>query len=384
MVTPIQFPTLVIGIGVVCASAGVACGANGYVITPLGSFGGGISQAYGLNNAGQVVGASTLLNGDTHAFLWTQASGMQDLGTLSGDILSVATSINNSGEIVGYSQPENSGQLSHAFSWQAGSGMVNLAGAASTAAAAFNINDGGQIAGQSYFGTYYQFGSGFVYTAATGLTPVTISGVPTYDVRAVNGNGQMLVDGPQSNNSLLYAPGQVPVEIQGPTSASTEALAINDGGTVIGDITGENGSYTHAFIWNQDGGLVDLTPGANVLALATGLNEESDVVGAMASATTPGWTPFLYENGVRYDLTTLLGANATGWTNLFPEGINDNGQIAGIGTFNGEQQAFLISPGGASAESIAAPEPTSLALLTLATPLLLKRRPRIRKGAKHV
>jgi probable HAF family extracellular repeat protein len=78
-------------------------------VTDLGNLGGKTGQAggniaYGINNQGQVVGNSDLKGDKTfHAFLWTKATGMQDLGTLSGDIASVSISINDASSIVGAS-----------------------------------------------------------------------------------------------------------------------------------------------------------------------------------------------------------------------------------------------------------------------------------------
>ena len=79
-----------------------------YKITDLGTLPGSTSSiATAINNSGQVVG-----NSGDHAFLW-QNGVMTDLGTLPGSTSSTATAINNSGQVVG-----NSGN--HAFFWDNG------------------------------------------------------------------------------------------------------------------------------------------------------------------------------------------------------------------------------------------------------------------------
>ena len=54
----------------------------------------------------------------TDAFLWTRRQGMQDLGTLPGDVHSGATGINDRGEVVGLSG-DGAGNI-RAFHWQDG------------------------------------------------------------------------------------------------------------------------------------------------------------------------------------------------------------------------------------------------------------------------
>lgn len=77
-------------------------------VTDLGSLGGtghgmGI-LAYNLNNKDQVVGFSDIKDDQYfHAFLWNKGTGMKDLGTLSGDVRSVALGINDRGDVTGLS-----------------------------------------------------------------------------------------------------------------------------------------------------------------------------------------------------------------------------------------------------------------------------------------
>jgi probable HAF family extracellular repeat protein len=87
---------------------------NGTVID-LGHLGGTNSSfevAFGINNHGQVVGVSDL-PGDTtsHAFLW-QNGVMTDLGTLPGYFSSAGYSINEKGQVVGNSCTMNGGTCS--------------------------------------------------------------------------------------------------------------------------------------------------------------------------------------------------------------------------------------------------------------------------------
>jgi probable HAF family extracellular repeat protein len=68
-----------------------------------------------VNDSGQVIGASVTAAGETHAFLWTAAGGMVDLGTLGG-FFSLADGINNSGIVVGLGQLADG--EGHATLWQ--------------------------------------------------------------------------------------------------------------------------------------------------------------------------------------------------------------------------------------------------------------------------
>lgn len=66
----------------------------------------GASRAYGINNAGQVVGSANTAVGE-RGFLWTKETGMVDLNTLfvpgTTQVLTIARGINDLGQIVGTS-----------------------------------------------------------------------------------------------------------------------------------------------------------------------------------------------------------------------------------------------------------------------------------------
>src|SRR5687768_6931550 len=88
---------------------------NSKEATDLGTLGGDNSHASGINDTGQVVGYSeTDSRGRrVHAFITgPDGAGMTDLGTLGGDY-SWAYGINDAGQVVGYSTTDNG--RSHAF-----------------------------------------------------------------------------------------------------------------------------------------------------------------------------------------------------------------------------------------------------------------------------
>src|SRR5437667_4139380 len=79
-------------------------------------------EAATINNNGDVVGYSKGPRG-MRAFLWTQATGMQNLGVLPGGNSSQALGINDKGTVVG-SSTSSSGD--RAFIWTKQAGMTDL------------------------------------------------------------------------------------------------------------------------------------------------------------------------------------------------------------------------------------------------------------------
>jgi probable HAF family extracellular repeat protein len=126
---------------VVQGSAGVYLWNAGAGFQPLGNLQGEM-HPYGLSPSGQVVGDCTRIDDQQHAFYWSAAGGLQDLGTLGVfDDYAFARSINGNGLVVGYAY--TSGVLS-AMRWTAVDGMQGFGGPNSSA---FSVNDSGWIAG---------------------------------------------------------------------------------------------------------------------------------------------------------------------------------------------------------------------------------------------
>jgi len=118
-------------------------------MTDLGSLGGTLGFAQGLNSRGEVIGISALSgNQVSHPFLWTpKTRRMQDLGTLGGNNAS-ANWINDRSEIVGSADVPGS-LAHHAFLWRAGS-MIDLGTrSGDPCSVATAINTWGQVVGTS-------------------------------------------------------------------------------------------------------------------------------------------------------------------------------------------------------------------------------------------
>ncbi len=111
------------------------------------------NNASSINNLGEVVGTSQFTDGTVHSFLWTRATGMQDLEPLSGAFATIAgccRTIKDRGEVVGFAFVDAG---SHAVVWieQKIKDLNTLIPANSPLYLlnATSINDSGEIVGQA-------------------------------------------------------------------------------------------------------------------------------------------------------------------------------------------------------------------------------------------
>jgi probable HAF family extracellular repeat protein len=132
------------------AATGHAFIYDGATSTELGDLGGGSSTALAINKNDKVVGYSANLDGFDRAFLYSDGA-MTDLGTLGGNY-AYANGINNNDQIVGGSFTDATDSIYHAFSSD-GTTMTDLNTRITSRAAdwvlteAKDVNDAGAIVG---------------------------------------------------------------------------------------------------------------------------------------------------------------------------------------------------------------------------------------------
>jgi probable HAF family extracellular repeat protein len=134
------------------AANGVAAGTNypGFLPGGINSF------ANGINQSGDVVGASVLANGFPHGWLQTSTGGMVDLGLPANMLGATATAVNTFDQVVGTAVTTNG--VTHAFLYSTGqiNDLNNLIPYEQTntwqLTAAYGINDNGAIVGTGITG----------------------------------------------------------------------------------------------------------------------------------------------------------------------------------------------------------------------------------------
>jgi probable HAF family extracellular repeat protein len=151
------------------------------------------SAAYGINDAGAVVGDGQLANGTFRGIIWSPGGSMILLGTLGGSS-SQATDINNSGEVVGFASVSSGYQ--HAFS-MLDAIMIDLGTLGGRSSYAYGVNNSGEIVGYSYLSDGEQHA--FLYDDGTMLDLNSLipsnSGWDLLQAYGINASGQITGEG---------------------------------------------------------------------------------------------------------------------------------------------------------------------------------------------
>ena len=204
---------------------------------------GGQSAAFSINQNGEITGSISTGNcggilcydpsllGDTHAFMDT-GSGLTDIGTLGGNF-SEGIGINNLGEITGASNLVANGP-NHVFLYYRGA-MHDLGAFHGSDSLGKAINDNGQIIGTAGM-------SGFLYSGGAFHALPTLPG-GTYSIPAgINKHGDVVgagsVPGPSGapTHAFLYKDGvmrDLNTLVDSSLTLLTSAAGINDKGQIV-------------------------------------------------------------------------------------------------------------------------------------------------------
>ena len=340
------------------AATGTAfAGPPRYTVTDLGTLGGKGSSATWLNSRGDVVGQSQTRYGKQHAFLWHRGK-MQDLGVLPGGALSKAIGINQSDQVVGYSDGLMSEGLykgsivRQAFLWNRGH-MQRLAKADGGESSACSINDRGQVVGEAEFpvaGTQNIDYQAFLWKAGKMTFPPTGVNYGTW-AKAINNRGQILLTLSDLHlalwqNSMLRV---LPLTVYSPDQDAP--IAFNNRTQFYAEKLDKNGFGAGTLYLWQDGIIKSklAVPEASYYAngKVSSLNDYGDAVGFYIVQHGPGedrlGIPLVWTKGKPYVAQHLIRPRS-GWEIQEVTAINNRGQIVGTGVHHGHRHAFLLTP----------------------------------------
>lgn len=273
----------------------------------IGTLGRNYSRPTGIGNGGHIVGSSSNSAGQLRAFLWTPGGtdgvvsnpAMKDLGTLGGN-RSEANGVNSHGQATGSARTHTNEQ---AFFFN-GTNLVNIGAVVSNVLKApwsygFGVNDHGDVAGVAYnnnFSTQY----GFLYSNGLVTTVTTPSTNPVFPL-AINNARQITGYASQGgfDNAVRWS-GGVATILATPPNHFSYGYAINNKGHVVGTFTPDD--------------------------------QQTNARAFIAIADTI------------IDLNTLTDSTGTNWVLFEARGINDAGQIVGLGRRNTSTRNFLLQP----------------------------------------
>ncbi|MCC6487411.1 MAG: hypothetical protein IT364_07910, partial [Candidatus Hydrogenedentes bacterium] len=290
------------------------------------------SEAWDINEAGQIVGETNTLGNTIHPFLWMpdEPNGttgtLHDMGAPASDWAG-AWQINESGQVTGWSALPGPDEW-RPFVWTpddpngtAGS-YVHLGTLGGVGAETYAINDLGQTAG-------YSVAPDSDFYHAILWTPET----------------------PNGDTGTMYDLGTL-------GGSESEARGINNFGVAVGEAALEGDEEKHAFRWvpttpnGSTGEMQDLGTLGGDASIAYSITDADEIVGR--STTRDGenaaflWT----EDCGMIDLNKRLRASCRynsrtgkGWKITIARDINSQGWIVGSGTLDGgDLRAVLLRP----------------------------------------
>jgi probable HAF family extracellular repeat protein len=342
-ITPLAAPARVaLAVALLGLAAAPAIGTTWYTVQDLGALPGDTgSVATGLNNHGDVVGWSSGPGG-YRGFVYTAGGGMVPLAGLPGRPRSFPRDINDQGDIVG-TVDAGGVDPGHAVRWRGGVPQDLGTLPSGPYSAGWGINNLGDVVGESSTQVNgINVTHAFLYTDNAGmvdLTPAADSAV----AHDINDAGQVAgYRAGSSYHAFRWQAGQLLDLGVLPGMAHSFGFAIEPGGGVAGSSKSASGNSEHVARFTDALGLQDLG-GSGEHNQAWGINGALTVVGQLGQS---GARAFVHSDAEGLRQLNELIDRSRGWVLQSAFDINEAGQIAGYGFNNFTQatHAVLLTP----------------------------------------
>jgi probable HAF family extracellular repeat protein len=323
-------------------AATAAPAATWYTVTDLGALpGDSDSIATGLNNQGDVVGWSTGPSG-YRGFVYTAVGGMVPLPGLADRPRAFPRDINDVGDIVGTAD-KGGVDLGHAVRWRNGVPLDLGTLPIGPYSAGWGINNAGDVVGSSWTQVNgINLEHAFIYTDGTGMVDLAPGGSDAY-AHDINDAGQVtgyrIVGG---YHAFRWQGGAFQDLGVLPGMAHSFGFAIEPGGAVAGSSSSASGNSERVMRYTDANGMQDLG-GTGEHNQAWGINSSLTVVGQLGNSAARAFVHTDAE-GLR-NLNDLID-KSRGWVLQTAFDVNDSGQIVGYGynNFDGNTHAVLLTP----------------------------------------
>lgn len=260
---------------------------DGTRIRNIGRLGDDYAVATSLNDTGQVVGQSRNAEGLDRTFIWSPWRPMTDIGILPGAIYPHQPVINNNGVVAGYM----SGNLAvRSYRWSRSDGFTDLGHLAPSppyVANALALNDAGVIVGDARVGNGRSHA--FRWTFGSGMVDIDTLGVTDSSAIGIDASGNIVgnyYDQPVGDaiwRAFIWTPGSGMRPLVSGTY-DVNAIGITPSGRVIGTLS-RSRDYFRAFTWTRAGGVVELGSLGSPESMPSGANNNGQVVGMAGDAT---------------------------------------------------------------------------------------------------
>ncbi|MFM9959195.1 MAG: dockerin type I domain-containing protein [Phycisphaerales bacterium] len=331
-------------VGLMMALSAAANGAA-YRVEVMTIPNGGVQTAEAINSSGI---AAVSLFGPAQAGTWDGGL-KRALFAAGSDPWVVALGINDQNTVVGYTG--NASQDLAPVKWPAGAtAAIELPTFGIRFGRALDINDAGDIVGS--LDLTLQFGDNdnqaVLWPASGGVVALIINQPGEFsDARAINNRGDIVGE---NQRQAYFRPAGANSAAQniGTLGASfSYAVDVNDFGEVVGNSREQFGAVDLPFRWRDTTGvMVSLGTLRGVGAFAQAINNRGQIVGhdAISSSSASTDRAFIINpGGTMTDLNTLIPATS-GWTLTRATAINNAGVIVGVGRFQNQEQAFILTP----------------------------------------